>query len=1316
MLAAFALVIVATVVLIAARNPIVRMALPHVLGRVLQAEVEVGRVAIGLDGEIVIETLRLADPGPRARVRGLEVDLIRARVDYLGLLGDPIGAVESLTIEAPLLEIEPSRRPPADPEVKKKPVELPALLPELSIRFGRVVVRRPNGSIEIRNLELRSTKSPAVTPPGSTVGVNADYVIAATDAVREGSCTIDARYRDGILDIERADLLDGLRLTSGRVDLAAVSGTFDIECAGGSGSVDFGPRTDEMPVALRVTGLMLDEAREMLGLTKPSIHGTLTATVTGAIVLADPWSSGIRAEADVETTDQGPLSPFQASFAGRYENGSARIERMRASGRGFSLQSTSLSARIRTPDGDFAGTDAILSDLTGLVAVEAEDLSRIVEVVSTDPRLRRLTDQARLDAVLRLSGQTANLVTGKIQSPLVQLDLDRATARFGSGLDFTFDIGGTMTVPELSDIATQFDLDRFEIGGGVTAQLAATGSRQRQDATLTLEADRLSVLATPIGTLRAAVVVEPGRVRIDECTITPGEDGLARVEASGGLDVNAAMLDDVRLSIAGERIAPRLGALLDRAAAAGLTPAEAAARTIERLEIPVGSTRLTARLTGPLSFPDGDLSCRHDTADDGPVTTIELTKDGESIGLDAEQVPVRDALLSLAARGRLTPAFDEGELTVESLDIRREDERWSSVSESTARFRRADAFISLEPALEMRGGSDSIRISVLTDDSAGTAETVIHADGSFADLLPLRLADRPVEVRDLRFDLKARAGRSLLQPGDALIPRSIQLEASARSLRTRGISGAFESTFRLENQPGSPQSAAADFRIDDLQIAETFGGEPLDETLAGAVDCRLSWDGNLIRIDRLEANVDEVRFEGSGTAEYAVDLERLARGEGTPVPGAIDAQVTANLDHLARWRSFFPDLRRIDGAASLKATITGTGAAPNVAGILELRQAELAYADNPPLDSLDARIVMTPDLVRIDSFSGESAGGPFRIEGHIDQPFRAPELHLRINGDDVLLARDQSVRLRGAPDIVVEGPLERMRVSGQLEITEGRYREDVALVDITNMLRSVGRLTDFGSRGSSTSAARGSDSFALPSLGQGSMADLQLDVEVRSREPLELLGNVARGRIRPEVRLLGTGTIPYMVGSVFLDDFRISLPATTLRTEFGVIRFDEKAPLYPEIEILARTRMIGIDITVSVTGRFNEPTVTLSSSPPLPASDLLVLITTGRPPVAEGTDSVAQNRQAMLTVAQFLASDLIRQIFGSNSLDSEESIIERFEVEAGRDISRNGRETFEARFRLYDNIFSQRDYLYLTGERDRYEHYNIGLRIVIHGR
>ena len=47
-------------------------------------------------------------------------------------------------------------------------------------------------------------------------------------------------------------------------------------------------------------------------------------------------------------------------------------------------------------------------------------------------------------------------------------------------------------------------------------------------------------------------------------------------------------------------------------------------------------------------------------------------------------------------------------------------------------------------------------------------------------------------------------------------------------------------------------------------------------------------------------------------------------------------------------------------------------------------------------------------------------------------------------------------------------------------------------------------------------------------------------------------------------------------------------------------------------------------------------------------------------------------------------------------------------------MSYSGADTWEARFRVKRELFSERDDLYLVGQRDEFDGYSIGVRLVVH--
>ncbi|RME74378.1 MAG: hypothetical protein D6776_05380 [Planctomycetota bacterium] len=142
--------------------------------------------------------------------------------------------------------------------------------------------------------------------------------------------------------------------------------------------------------------------------------------------------------------------------------------------------------------------------------------------------------------------------------------------------------------------------------------------------------------------------------------------------------------------------------------------------------------------------------------------------------------------------------------------------------------------------------------------------------------------------------------------------------------------------------------------------------------------------------------------------------------------------------------------------------------------------------------------------------------------------------------------------------------------------------------------------------------------------------------------------------------------------------------------------------------------MLGYDITIEVEGSYDQPEITLASVPALEQTDLLTLLLTGRPPREDqlGRTGLRAGR----AIALYVAKDVLAALLDSESAEAGESLLDRLTLEFGRDVTRSGGETIEARFRIADHWLTSRDTVYLTAEQDAYDHFGGGLRLVFRFR
>jgi translocation and assembly module TamB len=182
------------------------------------------------------------------------------------------------------------------------------------------------------------------------------------------------------------------------------------------------------------------------------------------------------------------------------------------------------------------------------------------------------------------------------------------------------------------------------------------------------------------------------------------------------------------------------------------------------------------------------------------------------------------------------------------------------------------------------------------------------------------------------------------------------------------------------------------------------------------------------------------------------------------------------------------------------------------------------------------------------------------------------------------------------------------------------------------------------------------------------------------------------------------------VGVVYIDPTRVLLPSGRLRIQSGLLRFLAANPDRPELDLIAQSKLLGYDINLITRGPLDDLVITLSSSPPLPNEDLMLLLLTGQPPRDDVTAGVQST--ASTNVMLYLGRDFLNRWLDDESGAADETIFDRFDLDFGRDVTKSGDQTVETSFRLSEEITGQGRMYYLTGEKDRYDAYNYGLRLV----
>lgn len=456
-----------------------------------------------------------------------------------------------------------------------------------------------------------------------------------------------------------------------------------------------------------------------------------------------------------------------------------------------------------------------------------------------------------------------------------------------------------------------------------------------------------------------------------------------------------------------------------------------------------------------------------------------------------------------------------------------------------------------------------------------------------------------------------------------------------------------------------------------------------DQTFSPACSLTVRTDDDGTHLDALSLDVGDLHVNGRGT--LALTCAQALADPALVRAAAVTGTLTLPTTKLGAIPPALLGLADLQGDFGLTVNVTGTTTAPLLTASVDLRDGRVVTLGGQRIDDLVVRIACTSSAIEVTEISATRGKGPLRITGAVTAPGplweRWPDgqIELLVKGDNVLLHRKAGVKVRADLDVRVQGPLTDFAIAGDIGLRDGRMVTRLPLLDLRS---SGGRAATAG--------------IPLPSIDLGEGRRARLDLHVKTLEPFVVKNNVLDGALYIQLAVLGDLAQPIVQGTVSGPESTLILPGVRLRTSTLLVDFSAQNPRFPTVTATARGRRHGFDIQAVVRGRYDRPEILLSSDPPLPSDELIVLVTTGARPQTLGAQGVGT------VLGAYLAQELADWIFGSESTEAKESFLERFSVETGTEMSRGGTESVIVEFRVLDQV-------YLQGERDVYEDLNMGV-------
>jgi hypothetical protein len=453
----------------------------------------------------------------------------------------------------------------------------------------------------------------------------------------------------------------------------------------------------------------------------------------------------------------------------------------------------------------------------------------------------------------------------------------------------------------------------------------------------------------------------------------------------------------------------------------------------------------------------------------------------------------------------------------------------------------------------------------------------------------------------------------------ALAVKALDLKAVMASLgRKSGAVGKADASLTVR---GSLRAPDASFRLTAAGLSCPAAARQL-KPAAATVEANLRNGRLSLRGDARQAPLEVLTVSGG----MPLDPEALLQDPAGISRLPLDFQISLPDSSLAALRPLVPALTKIEGKAGLRAKVGGTVERPEVTGEFHAMAPSVAFtkADVPDARDVKLRLRFAGTRVIIEEAGAMLAGGTVGAQGNVDwQDPANPGINVQLRAKEALVLRDDSISLRADADVRCAGTLRKADVTGKIELVRGRVFKEIEFLPLSlpDQLPPAPPAVTMGKK----------DPPALPPP----FDQWNLAVDIVTRDPIRLLGNVLNGGVVSQLKLSGTGARPVLVGKVSLQDARVRLPFSRLAVSRGDLLFTADKPFNPTLDVIGDSFVNGYQVQVQGYGEALNPKVRFSSSPPLPEGEIATLLATGSTSEGiQGGQGEAANRAAFLVISQ----------------------------------------------------------------------------------
>jgi autotransporter translocation and assembly factor TamB len=355
---------------------------------------------------------------------------------------------------------------------------------------------------------------------------------------------------------------------------------------------------------------------------------------------------------------------------------------------------------------------------------------------------------------------------------------------------------------------------------------------------------------------------------------------------------------------------------------------------------------------------------------------------------------------------------------------------------------------------------------------------------------------------------------------------------------------------------------------------------------------------------------------------------------------ALDAQVQVPMVNLDMLESLSPAVQRIAGLLTLDLHVTGTPQQPHVRGELLLRDGVLQLAaTGERYQDIQTHFIFAGDRVTIERLQLVSRSGPLQVTGWFEHANLAlREVDMAMSARNFTAMHTSSVEAAVSADLTARGTLQAVTVTGSVTVPRARLRLEQIPGSGPKVVQPW-ELTIAGVYGPGPKAlGNGKGPAAVPTWRDLSLPFVRADIQIDIPRNVWLQGPSTAIELSGNMHVTKDLHAPFILsGSIETVRGYASYYGKRFTVESGHVTFTGTPELNPMLDVTVTQKVSDYLVSIHVTGRAQQPTLTFSSTPELPQTDIISLLVLGKT-----TDRLTNNeRNSLGDAAQQLVGGVI---------------------------------------------------------------------------